>query len=304
MAPARSRSCQTRRFTILDMDMDSPRAPLVTFVTVNYKMSHHIRHLLAGVEQAAFAFPFEYILVDNASGDGIADMVRERFPWVRVIESPKNVGYGAGNNIALREAKSEFVLLFNPDLTVFPGEVESWIEWMRARPDVGISGPRVLNPDGSDQDSCYRFPNVLTPILRRTFLGRLPFARSVNERYVMKEMDRNVEQDVDWVLGAAMLIRKTTLDTIGLFDERFFMYFEEADICRRVWSAGLRVTYAPVARFVHYHGRESRIRFPWEIVTNKLTRIHMASGFKYFLKHFGSRNPRTVSLSNPRVNAL
>ncbi len=273
--------------------MDQTRKPLVTFVTVNYKTPHHIRQLLKGVGDARFAFPFEYFLVDNASGDGTVEMVRERFPWVTVIASPKNIGYGAGNNLALEQARGEYVLLFNPDLTVFPGEVESWIEWMSARPEVGISGPRILNPDGSDQESCYRFPNLLTPVLRRTFIGRLPIARKSLDRYTMKDMDRAIEQDVDWVLGAAMLIRKTVLDRIGHFDPRFFMYFEEADICRRAWGQGLRVTYVPVSRFMHYHGRESRIRFPWEVVTNKLTRVHLASGIKYFLKHIGSPDPRT-----------
>jgi len=272
--------------------MDQARAPLVTFITVNYKTPHHIRQLLKGVEEAGFRFPFEYILVDNASGDGTVEMVRERFPWVRVIQNPKNTGYGSGNNLALAEAKGEYVLLFNPDLTVFPGEVEAWIEWMHARPDVGISGPRIMNPDGSDQESCYRFPSLLTPVLRRTMLGRLPIAKKSLDRYTMKDMNRALEQDVDWVLGAAMLMRRTVLDRIGHFDERFFMYFEEADICRRAWSHGHRVTYAPVARFMHYHGRESRIRFPWEFVTNKLARVHVASGIKYFLKHIGTPNPR------------
>lgn len=296
MASAGGDACQPGFFQVFDVGMDQARKPLVTLVTVSYKTPHHIRQLLKGVEEAGFQFPFEYILVDNASGDGTTSMVRERFPWVRVIESPANNGFGAGNNLALAEAKGEFILLFNPDLMVFPGEVEAWIEWMHERPDVGISGPRILNPDGTDQESCYRFPNLLTPVLRRTFMGRLPFARKSIERYTMKEMDRALEQDVDWVLGAAMLIRKTVLDRIGHFDPRFFMYFEEADICRRAWSGGHRVTYAPVSCFMHYYGRESRIRYPWEFVTNKLARVHVASGFKYFLKHFGSPNPRTKEL--------
>ncbi len=274
------------------MGMDQTRKPLITFVTVNYRTPHHIRHLLKGVEEALFQFPFEYLLVDNASGDGTVEMVRERFPWVRIIESPRNVGFGAGNNLALAEAKGTYVMLFNPDLTVFPSEVESWVEWMEARPDIGISGPRVLNPDGSDQESCYQFPSIITPVLRRTVIGRLPFARKLLERYTMKEMDRAQEQDVDWVLGAAMLIRKSVLDSIGYFDPRFFMYFEEADICRRAWTAGYRVSYTPVASFMHYYGRESRIRFPWEFLTNKLARIHVESGIKYFLKHLSSPSPR------------
>src|SRR5688572_24681969 len=177
MASARCDACQPRFFKVLDVGMDQARQPLVTFVTVNYKTPHLIRQLLKGVEEAGFRFSFEYILVDNASGDGTVEMVRERFPWVHVIDSPKNGGYGTGNNLALAKARGEYVLLLNPDVTVFPGEVEAWLEWMHVRPDVGISGPRVLNPDGSDQESCYRFPNLLTPVLRRTFIGRLPAAR-------------------------------------------------------------------------------------------------------------------------------
>jgi len=296
VASARRDACQPELFKVLDVGMDETPKPLVTFVTVNYKTPHHIRQLLKGVEEANFRFSFEYILVDNASADGSIEMVRERFPWVRVVENPKNSGYGAGNNLALADARGEYVMLFNPDVMVFPCEVEAWLEWMHARPDVGISGPRILNPDGSDQESCYRFPNLLTPVLRRTFVGRMPGARKALDRYTMKAMNRSLEQDVDWVLGAAMLIRKSVLESVGHFDERFFMYFEEADICRRAWSAGHRVTYAPVARFMHYHGRESRIRFPWEFVTNKLARVHLMSGLKYFLKHLGSPDPRTKAV--------
>lgn len=272
--------------------MDQANAPLVTFVTVNYKTPHHIRHLLKGVEEAGFTFSYEYLLVDNASGDETVAMVQEQHSWVKVIQSDKNLGYGGGNNLALKQAQGKYILLFNPDLTVFPGEVESWIEWMESRSDIAISGPRILNPDGTDQESCYRFPSIWTPVFRRTWLGRLPLAQKAIEHYTMKEMDRGIEQDVDWVLGAAMLIRREAMEKIGIFDERFFMYFEEADICRRAWSEGYRVSYAPVARFMHYHARESRIRFPWEFISNKLARIHVISGVKYFLKHMGTSNPR------------
>ncbi len=266
--------------------------PRVSLITVNYRTPHFIRHLLDGVEKAALGVPFEYLLVDNASGDGTPDMVRERFPWARVIEAPENRGFGAGNNLAIAEAKGEYILLCNPDLVVFPSEIETWLEWMDRRPDVAISGPRILNPDGTDQESCYRFPGILTPLLRRTRLGHLSLGKRALDRYAMKDMDRHLEQDVDWVLGAAMLIRKSALEKIGAFDERFFMYFEEADICRRAWQGGFRVAYFPEARFMHYYKRESRLRYPWEIFSNRLARVHLQSGIKYFLKYLGQPNPR------------
>lgn len=269
----------------------------ISFITVGYKHLHHVRHLLSGVEQAKLDVPFEYLFVDNASGDGSDAMVRERFPWVNVITAEENRGYGAGNNLALKHVRGEYVLLCNPDVLVFPKEIEAWIAWMDTRPDVAISGPRVLNPDGSDQESCYRFPSIWTPLLRRTVLGALPWLRSSVERHVMKDMDRSREQDVDWVLGAAMLIRKSALEKIGHFDETFFMYYEEADICRRAWESGFRVTYFPESRFIHYHKRGSRIRYPWEIMTNKLARIHIQSAIKYFFKYFGKPHPRANAKS-------
>lgn len=265
--------------------------PKVSVVTVNYKMPEFIRHLLEGVEKAKWTFPFEYFLVDNDSKDGVPAFVRERFPWVQVREN-QNTGFGGGNNVAFKEAKGEYVILMNPDLTVFPGEVEKWIAWMDANPDVGISGPRTLNPDRSDQNSCYAFHNWSTPVYRRTSLGKLPWAKKELNRFLMTDMDRTVEQDVDWVQGSAMCIRRSLLERIGGFDESFFMYFEDTDLCRRAWAAGMRVTYTPVASFVHYHRRQSRTRRPWEIFFNKLTRFHINSALTYFRKYWGQPSPR------------
>lgn len=273
--------------------MNAPaKNPKVSLITVNYKTPHFIRHLLQGVEEAKLNFPFEYFLVDNDSRDQTVSMVKEKFPWAKVIASKKNIGFGGGNNLAIKQAKGEYVLLMNPDLTLFPGELEAWIDWMDANPDVGISGPRIVNPDGSDQDSCYRFPHLFIPLYRRTFLGRIWFARKSVEQYLMKDMDRTKEQEVDWVLGAALLVRRELLERIGAFDERFFMYFEDADLCRRAWSAGMRVVYTPVAKLIHYHQRQSRTRFAWQAILNPVTRIHIASGFKYFRKYRGKPNPR------------
>jgi len=269
--------------------------PRVSFITVNHGTPHFIRSLLQGVETIRPDFDFEYLVVDNASGDGTPEMVREQFPWATVIASPENLGFGGGNNLGLKAARGEYIFLCNPDLVLLEGELESWLYWMDAHPDVGISCPRVINPDGSDQHATYRFPKALTPLYRRSFVGRLPFARRELNRYLMEDMDRDVEQDVDWVFGAAMLIRRELLERIGLFDERFFMYFEDADLCRRVWESGSRVCYTPVARVIHYHKRESRTRYPWQAFTNRLTRIHWNSGMKYFLKHRGKAHPRGTS---------
>src|SRR5262245_45057495 len=134
----------------------------VTFITVAYNTPHFIRNLLKGVEAAQFAFPFEYILVDNGS-DGTADMVRVRFPWVRVITGQGNVGFAAGNNLGLKVATGDYVMLVNPDLTLFAGEIEKLIAFADADPSIGFVAPKLLNPNGTIQHNVHRFPRLLTP---------------------------------------------------------------------------------------------------------------------------------------------
>jgi GT2 family glycosyltransferase len=272
--------------------------PKVSFITVCYRTPHLIRVLLKGIEEAKFSFPFEYFLVDNGQ-DETVKMVRERFPWVTVIEPGANIGFGRANNLALAQAKGEYVMLVNPDLTIFPGEMEKLLAFADAAPDSGIIGPLVENPNGTRQESCTRFPHALMPFYSRTILGRTPWGRKALDRYLMRDVPHDQPHDTDTVYGAAMLIRRPVIERIGMFDDRFFMYYEDVDLCRRVWQSGHRVTYAPVARFVHYHQRESRIRTPWEVFTNRTARIHIASGVKYFLKY--RRQAQTDQTPTPAV---
>jgi GT2 family glycosyltransferase len=269
--------------------------PKVSFVTVCFNTPELIRVLLRGVEQARFSFPFEYFLVDNGH-DETADMVRSLFPWVTVIRSGRNVGYGAGNNLAFRRARGEYVMLVNPDLTVFPGEMERLLACMDSHPRIGVLGPRVDNPNGTRQESCTRFPSLLMPAYRRTALGKTPWGKRALDQYFMRDIPHDEIHDTDALYGSAVLIRGEALREIGHFDERFFMYYEDVDLCRRAWERAWRVTYAPVARFVHYHQRQSHIRGPWELLTNKLVRIHIASGVKYVLKYWGKPIPTRTSM--------
>jgi N-acetylglucosaminyl-diphospho-decaprenol L-rhamnosyltransferase len=266
--------------------------PRITFVTVCFHTPGLIRQLLKGFEDAKLSFSFEYILVDNGVGDGTGEMVRERFPWVRVIDAPGNIGFGAGNNLAFREAKGDYVMLLNPDLTIFAGEIEKLLAFADANPDIGLIGPKLLNPDRSLQRSFHRFPTPFIPIYRRTFLGRLERGEKAIKAYLMEDADPNVTQDVDGLFGAAILIRRPALDQIGEFDERFFMYFEDVDLCRRAWENGWRVCYAPITEFVHYHQRESEVKHVWHVATNRVLREHIKSAFRYFLKYKGKKHPR------------
>lgn len=256
----------------------------VSFITVAYNTPDHIRVLLRGFEEARMSFPFEYILVDNGS-DGTGESVQKRFPWAHVLFPHKNLGFAKGNNLAVREASGEYIMLLNPDLTIFPGEMEKLIAYADAHPDVGVFGPLIEMPNGMRQATCTRLPTPFIPLFARTPFGKLSFGKRTLDRYHMKDIDHSVVHPADTVYGAAMLIRRSVFEKIGGFDERFFMYYEDVDFCRRVWESGSRVEFVPFARFVHYHRKESALRAPWQIFTNKLTRIHIASGVKYFWKH-------------------
>lgn len=266
--------------------------PKVSFITVCYKTPGLIRMLLKGVEAAHLKFPFEYFLVNNAPDDGTSQMVKERFSWVQVIDSPRNVGFGAGNNLAIKRARGTHVMLLNPDLTVFTDEIEKLVKFMDEQPDVALAGPALLNPDGTRQDSCYRFPTPMYALYRRTFLGKMPAGKRYVHHFLMRDV-RLADQpmEVDVLMGSAIMMRRRALDEIGLFDENFFMYLEEMDICRRAWEKKWRVAYVPQAKLVHYHQRESRIDWPWHLITNRPARAHIVSALYYFRKYWNKSSP-------------
>ena len=264
----------------------------VTFVTVAYKTPELIRNLLKGIEQANFSFPFEYIVVNNAPGDATAAMIQEKFPWVTYVEAPGNVGFGSGNNIGFRLAKGEYVMCLNPDLTVFKGEMEKLLAFADANAQYGIIGPKLLNPNRSIQRNFHRFPGVLIPAYRRTFLGKTPWGKQAIEHYQMHDFDGEAVREVDGLFGAALLIRAQALKDVGHFDETYFMYFEDIDLCRRMWQKGWKVCYVPHASFVHYLQRESRVKWPWEILMNRTSRAHIASAVHYFRKYQNQPLPR------------
>jgi GT2 family glycosyltransferase len=256
----------------------------VTFITVCYNTPNLIRVLLRGVQRMEFSFPYEYLLVDNGN-DGTGEMIKAKFPWVTVIQPGSNLGFARAHNLAFKQARGEFVMLLNPDLTVFQGQMERLLEHAERHSDVGILGPLLEAPSGMRQESCTRFPTPMIPLYNRTVLGKLPRGRRMLDWYHMRDIDHGTPHEAETVYGAAMLIRRQALEAIGWFDERFFMYFEDVDLCRRMWEARWKIHFVPSARFVHYHQRESVIHAPWELFTNRLTRVHIASAIKYFLKY-------------------
>ncbi|HNV12269.1 MAG TPA: glycosyltransferase family 2 protein [bacterium] len=252
----------------------------LSIVIVNYKSREKTKKCLESILLSDLSsLSWEIILVDNDSGDNL-DGLLDGFNNFKLIKSEKNLGMGGGNNLGIKVAEGDFVLILNPDTELEPSAVKTMLDYIRSNNDVYIVGPKLLNPDLSLQYSCSYFPRPWTPIFRRTFLGN--FFKKHLDWFLMKDFDHNYIKEVDWLMGSCLLIRKNGFDG---FDERFFMYFEDIDVCRRAWHFGKRVVYLPEAKVIHHHARESAKK-PWYlgIVKSKLTREHIKSWFKYFIK--------------------
>lgn len=272
--------------------MDSV-TPIISFIVIAYKAQEtHLLRLnlrrLHALKLAENGIPYEIIFVENGPVPSLSRMVKTLFPEVRIIHTEKNMGHPGGNNAGLRVAKGKYLCMVNPDiLFTSTQDLKKMITYMDEHADIGILGPRLNNPDGTVQFSCYRKYSRFTPVYRRTFLGKLPFARKDIERHLMVDIDHTVTQDVPWLLGACFLIRKEATDRVGMMDEDFFLYFGDYDWCDRMHDAGFRtVYYADIQSIVHYHQRESASsRFTIMQVLSPVTRIHLKDWMTYLRKH-------------------
>jgi N-acetylglucosaminyl-diphospho-decaprenol L-rhamnosyltransferase len=178
---------------------------------------------------------------------------------VRLIRNARNVGFAAAHNRALREATGRYWLVLNSDAAPTAGSLRTLVEFMDSRPEVAVAGPRLRYPDGSMQPSRRRFPTLITLFMESTQLQRFWPTNAVLRRYYVQDRSDDEPQDVDWLVGACLCVRASAAHQVGLFDERFFMYSEELDWCRRFRDAGWRVVYVPTAEVVHVEGASSRL---------------------------------------------
>ncbi|MCY3797387.1 MAG: glycosyltransferase family 2 protein [Chloroflexi bacterium] len=225
-------------------------------------------------------FSFEIIVVDSASEDGSAELVRERHSTVVLLPQKENVGFTRGNNIGLAQARGAYLLLLNPDTEVSPDALATMLDYMNRHPRTGILGPHTLNSDDSHQSTRRRFPTLLTGIFESTWLSAWAPA-AVERTYRMLDTRDDDILQADWVQGSALLLRREVYDGIGGLDEGFTMYSEELDYCRRAKSAGWGVTYHGGAYITHHGGKSSE-------QAGALKQIHFQSSkLRYFRKHHG-----------------
>ena len=233
-----------------------PSRPDVSILLVNYRTSALLARCLAALETAGTRVRCETLVIDNAPLDPAARELAERH-GAHYVLSVRNLGLGRALNLGMARGAGRHFLILNPDVEVAPGSIDALVEFLDGHPSVGIVGPQLLDPGGSLQHSARTFYTLKAILLRRTFLGRLfPNARAIRE-HLMLDWDHADVRDVDWLLGAALLVRREAVEDVGGMDERFFLYFEDVDWCSRMHRRGWRVVYLPAARMVHAHQRAS-----------------------------------------------
>jgi len=265
-------------------------------IAVNtYKSPELLRLCLESIERfmPASGIRYEVMVVDSATEEDTEMMMREDFPNVRFLPFHENVGFKSLINTSLDEAKGEYVFLINGDIILTEGAVPELLAYLREHQDIGILGPKQFNFNGSIQQSFFRFYKPATILYRRTFLGRFAFAKRHLDWFSMKEIgDPKEPIPAEWIIGSALLVRRKVALEVGYMDNRFFMYMEDVDWCRRFWEKGLRVVYYPKCFVYHYHGKGSaQGGFFRSLLSNKLTWYHIESAIKYFWKYRGQKSP-------------
>lgn len=260
----------------------------LSIIIVNYNTGQLTRACVKSILQQALPWRFEIVVVDNGSSDDSVELINSECPEVKVISNPINVGLAGGVNIGLKETSGQYKLMLNPDIIVLDQAIAAMVDYLEDNPSVGIVGGKLLSPNGRLQYSCYEFYRPMTVIYRRTWLGKTQRGKKVVRGFLMRDYDHETPADVDWLMGACLMASSQALRHVGGMDERFFLYFEDVDWCRRFWMAGWRVQYLPAATFSHYHQRTSERGGLIGLATNWVMREHVWSAIKYFWKYRGA----------------
>lgn len=259
---------------------------MTSIVIINYKNPPLLRLCLSSLKRVLSAsFKHEVLVVDIASSPETRNVVKE-FRDSKLLVFKNNIGYTRGVNEGIRASTGDYILILNPDVVPTAKSTEDLTSYLATNTDVGLAGPRLLNFDGSAQNSCFRYYTPLTILCRRSFLGRTPLGKKVLNRFVLTDKNLNNPAEVDWLMGSAVMVSRKALDTVGLLDDKFFLYMSDVDWARRFWENGFKVVYYSPSEMYHYHKRESKGRLGLlDVILNKQSRWHLYDALKYFHKY-------------------
>lgn len=254
--------------------------PILSIIIVNWNTRNHLKWCLRYIYTRTKGINFEVFVVDNGSHDGSVELVEKNYPSAKLIRNQTNVGFAKANNQAIRQAKGKYVLLLNSDTKVVHQTLVKMVEFMEENDKVGILGCKLLNPDGSLQPSCRQFPSLLSQIIILLKLHNLfPNLKTIRD-YYMLDWPHDVTKKVDQVMGACFLVRRKVFDKIGLLDEKYFIWFEEVDFCRRALKAGWDTYFLPAAEIYHEKGASFN-----QVLSPKRQAWFNKSVLRYFRQH-------------------
>lgn len=244
-------------------------------MTLSIIITHHrtpelLALCLKSIQENIGDVKHEIIVVDSES--------KKEIQAPKVVAFKKNLGYSKIVNAGIKQAKGDYILILNADIVVLKDSIQEMIKYMEENPDIGILGPQLLDSSDNIQISCFTNPSLGTILARRTLFGKTGLGKKILRQFTISDWDRKSIRKVDWIQGSAMMVWKKAIKKAGLLDERFFMYFEDVDWCRRFGESGYKVVYFPKAQMIHYYQRRSK-------KLNKYTLIHIISALKYFWKY-------------------
>ncbi len=262
---------------------------MISVIIISFNTSSLLRHCLSSLFQYSPGVELEVFVVDNNSSDDSVEMVKNEFPQVNLMVNRENRGFAAANNQAWRKSSGEYVLLLNPDAFIKKDSIRNAVDFMESHPTCGICGGRLVKPDGNLDPSARKFPKALTKFFTLSGLrSRFPRSSFVSD-HEFGNFDHRSVVEVDWVPGTFTMYRRQMLKETGLFDERFFIYFEETDLCKHAKKAGWKVYFIPSAEVIHIGGASSKTRKEhiYDAGALQVLSFRMRSEWLYFRKNNG-----------------
>lgn len=264
---------------------------LVSFIIVSYKVKDLLHQALKSIEENVLT-SYEIIVVDNNSEDSTVESLKGKYKNLKVIASKENLGFGAGNNLAYQHARGKYIFFLNPDVIVFDNSIDNMIKYMEIKENVGLVSPKLLYEDGSLQRSIRKFYSYFGSLLDNRFMNPVIARFPSLTKYLPGLVNHSIVQEVDWAKGAALLIRREVLEQVGLFDEQFWIYGEEMDLCYRIGKAGWKKVFLPVCNIIHLEGKSTTQS------SVKMFLMNYKGTYLFLKKHF---SPFTLKLYHARV---
>lgn len=270
----------------------------LSVVVTHYRNPELLKECLNSIKVNTDLTDYELIVADSETEERTTLMLKNDFPEVKHLKNEKNTGFSRLVYQGFENSRGDYVLFLNGDIVMKKNSIDKLLEFIKSQPEAGMVGPKLLNFNGTAQPSCFRFYSPFTILYRRTPLGKLGFAKKHLDRFLLKDKDLSKIQEVDWIMGSAMMTRRSAIEKVGPIDTRFISYFEDVDWCRRFWENGYKVLYYPEVEMYHFHGKFSATNkgvlqaFFGKFGRQNRAVVHISSAIKYFWKYRGKSLPK------------